>query len=143
MTINFVRKHKSSFSVILLLASFGLQAEDVSVHELDRQIVTASDQPLHEVVQPIKVLGEETLQQASGSTLGEMLESLPGISNASFGSGVGRPVIRGMSGNRVKVAVNGNDAADVSAMSNDHAHGRGCKCQASGDHIWPGYLTIW
>jgi iron complex outermembrane receptor protein len=122
MIINIVRKQfKFTFSVTLLLASFGLQAQGVSVHELQRQIVTASDQPLHEVVQPIKVLDEEALQQASGSTLGEMLESLPGISNASFGSGVGRPVIRGMSGNRVKVAVNGNDAADVSAMSNDHA----------------------
>jgi iron complex outermembrane receptor protein len=101
--------------------AYGIDSSDAPVKELERMVVTASDQLLDEVVQPITILDQEALQQASGSTLGEMLESLPGISNASFGSGVGRPVIRGLSGNRVKIAVNGNDAADVSAMSNDHA----------------------
>lgn len=90
-------------------------------HHLETISVTASGQSLDEVVQPTKVLSESDLQQASGSSLGELLQDMPGISNASFGPGVGRPVIRGMSGNRVKIAVNGNDAADVSAMSNDHA----------------------
>ena len=101
--------------------AYGIDSTDASVKKLEGLVVTASDQTLDEVVQPITVLDEQALQQSSGSTLGEMLESLPGISNASFGSGVGRPVIRGLSGNRVKIAVNGNDAADVSAMSNDHA----------------------
>lgn len=90
-------------------------------HHLDAISVTASGQTLNEVVQPVKVLSESELKQANGSSLGELLDNLPGVSNASFGPGVGRPVIRGLSGNRVKIAVNGNDAADVSAMSNDHA----------------------
>lgn len=107
--------------------AFAQSADDTSEHahepeyQLERLVVTASEQTLDEVVQPIKVLDKEALRQSSGSTLGEILETLPGISNASFGSGVGRPVVRGLSGNRVKVAVNGSDAADVSAMSNDHA----------------------
>jgi len=90
-------------------------------HHLDAISVTASGQSLNEVVQPVKVLSESELKQANGTSLGELLDNLPGVSNASFGPGVGRPVIRGLSGNRVKIAVNGNDAADVSAMSNDHA----------------------
>lgn len=91
------------------------------LHHLETVSVKASGQTLHEVVQPTKVMSEYELQQASGSSLGELLDDLPGVSNASFGPGVGRPVIRGLSGNRVKIAVNGSDAADVSAMSNDHA----------------------
>ena len=91
------------------------------LHHLEKVSVTASGQTLHEVVQPTKVISESELQQAAGSSLGELLEDMPGVSNASFGPGVGRPVIRGMSGNRVKIAVNGSDAADVSAMSSDHA----------------------
>jgi iron complex outermembrane receptor protein len=91
------------------------------LHHLEKVSVKASGQTLHEVVQPTKVISESELQQAAGSSLGELLENMPGVSNASFGPGVGRPVIRGMSGNRVKIAVNGSDAADVSAMSSDHA----------------------
>ncbi len=90
-------------------------------HHLDAVSITASGRTLQEVVQASKVLSESDLKQASGTSLGELLENMPGVSNGSFGPGVGRPVIRGMSGNRVKIAVNGNDTADVSAMSNDHA----------------------
>jgi iron complex outermembrane receptor protein len=117
------RLHSKGLFALCLL-SVSVAAEDskgVAEQELERLVVTASQQSLDEVVQPIKVLDRAALQQSSGSTLGEILETLPGITNASFGSGVGRPVVRGLAGNRVKVAVNGKDAADVSAMSNDHA----------------------
>lgn len=90
-------------------------------HHLETIVVTASGTELNDVVQPVKVLSSEDLMYSSGSTLGEVLNTLPGISNSSFGSGVGRPVVRGLSGNRVKIAINGSDAADVSAMSSDHA----------------------
>ena len=106
---------------ILSANAFAEESKGVAEQELERLVVTASQKSLDEVVQPIKVLDQAAIQQSSGSTLGEILESLPGITNASFGSGVGRPVVRGLAGNRVKVAVNGKDAADVSAMSNDHA----------------------
>jgi iron complex outermembrane receptor protein len=88
---------------------------------LDNVKITASGQLLNDVAQPIRVLGKEELQEQNGDTIGELLSSLPGISNASFGAGVGRPVIRGLSGNRVKMTINGTDSADVSAMSSDHA----------------------
>ena len=95
--------------------------DDHKFHHLDAVSVTASGESLDDVVQAAKVLNQSDIQQASASSLGELLENMPGVSNASFGPGVGRPVIRGLSGNRVKVAVNGSDAADVSAMSSDHA----------------------
>lgn len=101
--------------------AFASEDKGVAEQALEKVVVTASQKSLDDVVQPIKVLDQTALQQSSGSSLGEILEVLPGISNASFGSGVGRPVVRGLAGNRVKVAVNGKDAADVSSMSNDHA----------------------
>ncbi|MGB1090830.1 MAG: TonB-dependent receptor [Oceanobacter sp.] len=67
------------------------------------------------------LLSEEELQGNRGGTLGELMESIPGVSNASFGQGVARPVVRGMSGNRVQILSNGSDTADLSAMSSDHA----------------------
>ncbi|MCG7975745.1 MAG: TonB-dependent receptor [Candidatus Thiodiazotropha taylori] len=58
---------------------------------------------------------------ATNSTLGGYLDSLPNVDSASYGEAVGRPVIRGMSGYRVKILHNDNHLSDLSAMSQDHA----------------------
>ena len=105
--------------VMFMAALFSLPASAV---ELDRVVISAGDgSSLADVAQPVLILDEEALSKNSGSSLGTLLEDQPGISNASFGPGVGRPVLRGMSGSRVKMMVNGHDSADLSAMSSDHA----------------------
>lgn len=91
--------------------------------EIDEVIVTAS--PLRrtadELVQPIIVLGGEELDRLRRGTLGETLESQPGIASTDFGAGAGRPVIRGLAGPRVEMLENGMSAMDVSELSPDHA----------------------
>ena len=64
---------------------------------------------------------ESLRKGASNSTLGGYLDSLPNVDSASYGEAVGRPVIRGMSGYRVKILHNDNHLSDLSAMSQDHA----------------------
>ncbi|MEX2130462.1 MAG: TonB-dependent receptor plug domain-containing protein, partial [Pseudohongiellaceae bacterium] len=54
--------------------------------------------------------------------LGEMLQSQVGVNNASFGVGVGLPVIRGQSANRVQILQGGVGNVDASAVSPDHAN---------------------
>lgn len=106
-------------------AGFTLAASSLSnatdETRLEEVRVTASGQSLNDVAQPVQVFTQEQMQAQNGHTIGDLLSSLPGVSNASFGAGVGRPVIRGLGGNRVKMAINGTDVADVSAMSSDHA----------------------
>jgi len=70
---------------------------------------------------PQKNISQDELERAQAGNLTKLLESMPGINNSSYGEGVGRPIIRGLSANRVKLAVNGSTNADVSAMSADHA----------------------
>ncbi|KZX56151.1 ligand-gated channel protein [Halioglobus sp. HI00S01] len=81
--------------------------------------------PLHkqeaETALPVTVLSGEELRRAAASTIGETLENKPGIANASFGPGVGQPVIRGHQGARVTVLQNGTSSADASNISADHA----------------------
>lgn len=90
--------------------------------ELDAIVVSGTSQrSIHDVARPVTVVDKAAIDEKAGSTLGVLLESLPGMANASFGAGVGRPVIRGMGGSRVKILQNGSDVADVSAMSSDHA----------------------
>ena len=64
---------------------------------------------------------ESLRKGATNSTLGGYLDSLPNVDSASYGEAVGRPVIRGMSGYRVKILHNDNQLSDLSAMSQDHA----------------------
>ncbi|MDX1492058.1 MAG: TonB-dependent receptor [Pseudohongiellaceae bacterium] len=70
----------------------------------------------------VNVLDGEALREAVASTLGESLQQLLGVNNSSFGSGVGIPVIRGQSGNRVQVLQSGVSNLDASDFSPDHAN---------------------
>ena len=64
--------------------------------------------------------GEELSEKVQGS-LGETLSSEAGISSASFAAAVGRPVIHGLGGARVKTTEDRIDSLDVSVTSGDHA----------------------
>ncbi|MEP5766108.1 MAG: TonB-dependent receptor [Halieaceae bacterium] len=72
---------------------------------------------------PVTVLTGEELRRAASASIGETLGNKPGIANASFGPGVGRPVIRGQQGPRSVTLQNGTSSADVSSLSPDHAVG--------------------
>jgi iron complex outermembrane receptor protein len=81
--------------------------------------------PIHkkisETALPVTVLSGEALRRAAASNIGETLNGMPGIASASFGPGVGRPVIRGQQGSRAITLNNGIAAADASSLSPDHA----------------------
>ncbi|MBA3554080.1 MAG: TonB-dependent receptor [Gemmatimonadales bacterium] len=57
--------------------------------------------------QPTSLLSSEELQANRAPSLGETINSLPGVRSLSTGSGVGKPVIRGLSSNRVLVLADG------------------------------------
>ncbi|WP_232843130.1 TonB-dependent receptor [Allopontixanthobacter confluentis] len=61
------------------------------------------------------------LQRSLDGQVGEVLAKLPGVSATSFSPGASRPVLRGFSGERVRVLVDGIGAIDVSNTSADHA----------------------
>jgi iron complex outermembrane receptor protein len=81
--------------------------------------------PLHKEITdtpfPVNVMTGDELSREVRSTLGETIENQPGMFNASYGPGVGQPVIRGLAGPRVMVLQNGTTSADVSTYSQDHA----------------------
>ncbi|HHZ69707.1 MAG TPA: TonB-dependent receptor [Methylococcaceae bacterium] len=90
---------------------------------LDKLIISAPlGQSVANTALPVSVLTGDNLRQKIAATLGETLANEPGITNQSFGPGVGQPVIRGQSGSRVSVMQNGLGSLDVSALSPDHAN---------------------
>jgi iron complex outermembrane receptor protein len=90
---------------------------------LEEIIVTATPlgRTADELIQPVDVLGGAELDRKRAGTIGETLESQPGVATTDFGQGAGRPVIRGLAGPRVEVLDNGLSTMDVSDLSPDHA----------------------
>ena len=66
-------------------------------------------------------LSEVDLQQEIGLTLAETLEQEPGVSRRSMGPAPARPVLRGLSGDRLQLLEDGLPTGDLSATSADHA----------------------
>ena len=67
------------------------------------------------------VLFGEELDRLRSTNIGETLARQPGIHSAQFGSAVGRPVIHGLGGPRVRIMEDRIDVLDVSVTSADHA----------------------
>ena len=107
----------------MVIASQSAQAVNPR-HDLEEVIVSAS--PIHnqhsDNARPIAVLNGDELRNKAASTLAQTLSGQVGVSAASFGSGVGNPVIRGQSANRVKVMQDNLDTLDASNTSADHAN---------------------
>jgi iron complex outermembrane receptor protein len=57
--------------------------------------------------QPVSVVGAEQLRESQSPTLGETLQGIAGVHSLSTGVGIGKPVIRGLTSNRVLVLDNG------------------------------------
>ena len=86
-----------------------------------RVTATPLSRDLIEMSQSAIVLSGETLDRELANNIGDTLSRIPGVSNASFGQNIGRPVIRGFEGARVGMLNNNMGAADASAVSQDHA----------------------
>jgi len=107
-----------SFFLIGLGANHVL-AEDQTIEEV---VVTASfiDESASEIANPLHIVNGQDIKNGATLSLGATLEDLLGVSSTDFGSAVGQPIIRGMSGNRVKILNNGMVVRDVSGLGADH-----------------------
>ncbi|MGR3857558.1 TonB-dependent receptor [Chryseobacterium indologenes] len=64
-------------------------------------------------------ISRKKLDFIQSNTLGETLSKIPGIQNSGYGPNSGAPVIRSLSGNRVKILENGMAVNDLSGISPD------------------------
>ena len=70
---------------------------------------------------PVTVVTRDELERSTGTTLGDILFSKPGISASTFAPGAAsRPIIRGLDNFRVRIQENGIGSHDVSALGEDH-----------------------
>ncbi|HEX7029360.1 MAG TPA: TonB-dependent receptor [Gammaproteobacteria bacterium] len=91
--------------------------------ELDAIEVSASafGRSALELAQPVEIIGGDELKLLAEASIGATLSSQLGVTSTYFGPASGRPVIRGLTGNRVRVQQDGIGSMDVSSLSPDHA----------------------
>ena len=87
------------------------------------EVIVITAHPLGDkgLAMPVTSLDGEALDRARDVNLGSMLSRQPGIHQSAFGTVVGRPVVHGLAGPRVRVMQDRLDTMDASIVSADHA----------------------
>ena len=106
----------------LALMISALLTINIYAEEVEEVVVTASltNQTVSDLKDPLHVVDGEDVAAGGVQSLGDTLDELLGVHSADFGAAVGQPVVRGMSGSRVRVLENGVVVRDVAALGPDH-----------------------
>ena len=108
-------------TMISMVSAFSAQAAEDG-QAIETVVVEAKQRAVNsELGLSVVELSDDELVAKMGATLGETLANEPGVHNASYGPGVGLPVLRGLSGVRVRLSEDGIGAWDASSISPDHA----------------------
>ena len=107
-----------SRSFIFAAASLSLSAQEPTPQKLSTVVIKGSAIGGEvTALTPSLQLSGNALEALSASTLGDVLADIPGVASSYFGPNSGRPVIRGLEGDRLKIAQNGTSSLDASSAS--------------------------
>lgn len=101
-------------------------ADPTDRHAQDRHdgdeaiVVTGVRRSANDVLGGVSVVSGAELARDKRPSLGETLAKQPGVSASSFGPAASRPILRGLSGDRIRLLQDGIGSFDVSASSADH-----------------------
>ena len=111
-----------SAGLIFLTSQPALSQSEQS--DIDEIVVLSSPfkKSADEIISQTHVILDDDINKNVGTTLGDVVKKVPGLSVSSHGPDVGRPVIRGLSGRRTGSLVNGMTAGDIADTANDHAN---------------------
>ena len=84
-------------------------------------IVTGTRRSTKDVLGGVSVLDAADLTREVRSSIGETLARQPGVTSTSFGPTASAPILRGLSGDRVRVLTDGIGTLDLSGSGPDHA----------------------
>ncbi len=92
-----------------------------SVVELEDVEVRAKRDSSGFVHDPVTEVSGRELERQLGLTVAESVDEEPGIAQRSMGPAPARPVLRGLSGDRLMILEDGQQTGDLSSTSSDHA----------------------
>ena len=89
-------------------------------HDEERLVVTGVRRSEGDALGGISVLDKAELTREVRPSIGETLARQPGVSATSFGPAASAPVLRGLSGDRVRILTDGIGSLDLSSSGPDH-----------------------
>ena len=107
----------NAFIVLIAVQSIDVFSQEVVEETV---VVTSALVDTNHIDKPLYVIDGNEILDGATTSLGEAIDGYLGISIADYGSAVGQPIIRGMSGPRVKILKNGMVNRDVSGLGVDH-----------------------
>jgi iron complex outermembrane receptor protein len=108
--------------MLFWLAALALSVQSLAESgEIEEVIVIAHPLSKEGLTQAVDILEGDELARKLSTNIGATLQREAGIHSSSFGNAVGRPVIHGLGGPRVRIMEDGIDTLDVSVTSADHA----------------------
>jgi iron complex outermembrane recepter protein len=105
---------EGELQLVVVMRGAGIDLAPVQV-TASTKATRAQDSP-----QPISVMEGAELRVSQGTALGDVLEQLPGVRSLSMTTGIGKPVIRGMTHYRVVTLDNGQ-RTETQAWGHDHS----------------------
>ena len=110
---------KKIFNAIIILIAFHSNYSIAQEVE-ETVVITSAFIDTSEINNPLYVIDGDDIAESATTSLGDFIDEYLGISISDYGAAVGQPIIRGMSGSRVKVLKNGMVNRDVSGLGVDH-----------------------
>ena len=102
------------------LIAFSVFTNISLAQDMEEVVVTSSLVDTSEITNPLYIVDGDDISDDVTTSLGDAIDSYLGVSIADYGAAVGQPIIRGMSGPRVKILKNGMVNRDVSGLGVDH-----------------------
>ena len=109
---------KKFLNAIIVLVAF--HSYNLVSQEIEEIVVTSAFIDTSEINNPLYIIDGTEFSDGATTSLGDAIDEYLGVSIADYGSAVGQPIIRGMSGPRVKILKNGVVNRDVSGLGVDH-----------------------
>lgn len=107
---------------LLVLAAMSLNAfaasESLDVIEVRNH---EEGQSLVDFIPSVTTIKGKELQKRRETSIGDTLKNEAGVNSTSFGPSSGRPIIRGLDGDRIRILQNSLGTLDASTTSADHA----------------------
>ena len=111
-----MKKFLNAIVVMIAFHSHNLISQEIE----ETVVVTSAFIDTTEINNPLYVIDGDDIADDATTSLGDAIDSYLGVSIADYGAAVGQPIIRGMSGPRVKILKNGMVNRDVSGLGVDH-----------------------
>ena len=108
------------FNAFIVMSASSMFSSSIFAQDVEEIVVTSALIDSTEITNPLYVINGDEIVNDATTSLGDAIDGYLGISMADYGAAVGQPIIRGMSGPRVKILKNGMVNRDVSGLGVDH-----------------------